>query len=150
MRQHNRSRRGDVFTQNFLWIGYHAWQGYLNSDRGLIVISSDQDLLDDSDPDGDDLHDPSLNFRYIPQSQLSLYLQEWLVTASGVESILPAVASYQPDSELVFAILCPNRSAIESGANLNIGWCQHLKITPPDCYQQICRRWREFEIAAGD
>jgi hypothetical protein len=142
MRQYNRSRRGDVFTQNFLWIGYHAWQGYLNNDRGLVVISSDRDLLDDSDRYWDDLHEPSLNFRYIPQPRLSLYLEEWLVTASGVESILPAVASYRPDLELVFAI--------ESGVNLDIGWCQRLKITPPDCYQQIWRRRHEFEIAAND
>ena len=138
MRHYNRSRRTDLFTQNFLWIGYYAWQGYLDGDRGLVVISSDVDLMDDSDYTRSGSVEPNLNFRYIPQSQLSLYLQEWLVPVGSIESILPAVADYQPQTELVFAI--------ESGANLDIGWCQRLKTTPPDCYQQICRRWSEFEL----
>jgi hypothetical protein len=132
MRHYNRSRRTDLFGNNFLWIGYHAWEGYLNRDRGLVVISSDIDILDDSDWHGGD--EPNLNFRYIPQPQLSLYLQEWLVPS--IESISSAVANYQPDTELVFAL--------ESSTNLDIGWCQRLKTTPPDCYQQICRRWSEF------
>jgi hypothetical protein len=138
MRHYNRSRRTDLFTQNFLWIGYHAWQGYLNGDRGLVVISSDVDLMDASDYLWEGSAEPNLNFRYIPQSQLSWYLEEWLVSVKSIESILPAVASYQPETELVFAL--------ESGTNLDIGWCQRLKTTPPDCYQQICRRWSEFEL----
>jgi hypothetical protein len=138
MRHYNRSRRTDLFAQNFLWIGYHAWQGYLHGDRGLVVISSDVDLMDDSDHTWAGSTEPNLNFRYIPQPQLSLYLQEWLVPVQSIESILPAIADYRPETELVFAI--------ESGINLDIGWCQRLKITPPDCYQQICRRWSEFEL----
>jgi hypothetical protein len=136
MRHYNRSRRANLFTQNFLWIGYQAWQGYLNFDRGVIVISSAVDLMDNTDRD--DGLDPSLNFRYIPQSQLSIYLQEWLVPNQSIDPILTAVANYQPDTELVFAS--------ESGANLDIGWCQRLKISPPDCHQQICRRWSEFQL----
>ena len=138
MRHYNRSSRANLFTQNFLWIGYHAWQGYLNFDRGIVVISSEVDLFDDSDCHWGDRREPSLNFRYIPQSQLSLYLQEWLVSDRSIDPILAAVANYQPQTELVFAI--------ESGTNLDIGWCQRLKISPPDCHQQICRRWSEFEL----
>jgi hypothetical protein len=136
MRHYNRSRRTDLFGNDFLWIGYHAWEGYRNSDRGLVVISSDIDILDDSDWHGG--AEPNLNFRYIPQPQLSLYLQEWLVKVPSIESIASAVANYQPDTELVFAL--------ESNKNLDIGWCQRLKTTPPDCYQQIRRRWSEFRI----
>ncbi len=136
MRHYNRSRRTDLFGNNFLWIGYHAWEGYQNSDRGLVVISTDLDILDDSDWHGG--AEPNLNFRYIPQPQLSLYLQEWLVKVPSIESIASAVTNYQPDTELVFAL--------ESTTNLDIGWCQRLKTTPPDCHQQICRRWSEFQI----
>ncbi len=138
MRHYNRSRRTNLFTQNFLWIGYYAWQGYLTVDRGLVVISSDLDLMDGSDYHWEGTVEPNLNFRYIPQAQLSLYLQEWLVPVNSIESILPAVANYQPDTELVFAN--------ESGGHLDIGWCQNLKTMPPDCYQQICRRWSEFQL----
>jgi hypothetical protein len=138
MRHYNRSRRANLFTQNFLWIGYQAWQGYLNLDRGVVVISSEVDLLDDSDRHWGDNLEPSLNFRYIPQPQLSIYLQEWLVQTPAIDPILAAVANYQPQTELIFAI--------ESSSNLDLGWCQSLKISPPDCYQQICRRWSEFEL----
>lgn len=139
MRHYNQDRRADLFSQNFLWVGYHAWQGYLNSDRGVVVISHNPALLDSSLYQGDSLlslsdsaNEPTLNFRYIPQRQLPLYLQEWLVPAISIESILPAVASYQPDKELIFAL--------ESGSNVDIGWCQRLKISPPECHQQISRR----------
>jgi hypothetical protein len=138
MRQYNRSRRPDLLTQNFLWIGYQAWQGYLNCDRGMVVINSQVDLLDDSDYHWKDLLEPSLNFRYIPQSQLAIYLQEWLVHSQSIDPILAAVANYQPHTELIFAL--------ESGTNLDIGWCQRLKTSPPECHQQICRRWSEFEL----
>ena len=142
MRQYNRARRRDILTQNFLWVGYRAWQGYLNGDRGVAVINSSVDLLDDSDRHWEDLPLPSLNFRYIPQSQLSLYLQEWLVNTQSIDPILAAVATYQPQTELILAV--------ESGVNLDIGWCQRLKISPPDCYEQICRRLSEFELGVRD
>ncbi|WP_373541534.1 hypothetical protein [Chamaesiphon sp.] len=138
MRHYNRSRRANLFTQNLLWIGYWAWQGYLNIERGVVVISSEVDLLDDSDPYCGDRLDPSLNFRYIPQAQLAIYLQEWLVDRQEIDPILTAVASYQPQTELIFAI--------EFSANLDLGWCQRLQVSPPDCHQQICRRWSEFEL----
>jgi hypothetical protein len=140
MRHYNRSRRTNLVSQNFLWIGYQAWQGYLNFDRGVVVISSDVDLLDDSDDLWGDLPAPSLNFRYIPQPQLSIYLQEWLVASQSIDPILAAVANYQPQLELVLAI--------EFGANLDIGWCQRLKISPPDCHHQICQRWNEFQLTS--
>jgi hypothetical protein len=139
MRHYNRSRRANFFTQNFLWIGYQAWQGYLNCDRGVVVISSEIDLMDDSDSHWGELLEPNLNFRYIPQLQLSIYLQEWLVPDRSIDPILTAVANYQPQTELIFAV--------ESGANLDIGWCQRLKIFPPDCHQQICQRWSEFQLS---
>ena len=138
MRHYNADRRTDLFTQNLLWIGYHAWQGYLNCDRGVVVISSNIDLLDDSDRHWQRNIEPSLNFRYIPQLHLSLYLQEWLVPTGSIDRILPAVADYLPEIELIFAL--------ESGANVEIGWCQRLKITPPECHQQISRRWSEFQL----
>jgi hypothetical protein len=138
MRHYNRSSRTTVFSQNFLWIGHQAWQGYLNYDRGVVAISSQVDLFDDSDSHYPEPPQPSLNFRYIPAPQLSIYLQEWLVPDRSIEYISTAVANYQPHAELIFAI--------ESGINLDIGWCQRLKISPPDCYQQIQRRWSEFEL----
>jgi hypothetical protein len=138
MRHYNTSIRTSLFAQNFLWIGYQAWQGYQNLDRGVVVISSPVDLLDDSDAHGGDSVASCLNFRYIPQSQLAIYLQEWLVDPQSIEPILAATTNYQPQTELIFAL--------ESGANLDIGWCQHLKISPLDCYQQICRRRSEFEL----
>jgi hypothetical protein len=138
MRHYNRSSRTTVFSQNFLWIGHQAWQGYLNCDRGVVAISSQVDLLDNSDPYRPESTQPSLNFRYIPAPQLSIYLQEWLVPERAIDDISIAVANYQPHSELIFAV--------ESHSQLDIGWCQRLKISPPDCYQQIQRRWSEFEV----
>ena len=138
MRHHNTSIRTSLFAQNFLQIGYQAWQGYQNLDRGIVAISSPVDLFDDSDAHGGDPLVPCLNFRYIPQPQLAIYLQEWLVPSHSIDPIITAISSYQPQTELIFAI--------ESGTNLDIGWCQHLKISPPDCYWQICRRWSEFEL----
>jgi hypothetical protein len=138
MRHYNPDRRANFFVQNSLWIGYQAWQGYLNLDRGVLVISSSMDLLDDSDRHSRDVSEPSLNFRYIPQQQLSIYLQEWLVPNDSIDPILAAVADYQPAAELVFAI--------ESGSNLDIGWCQNLQVLPPACHQQIDRRLSEFQL----
>jgi hypothetical protein len=138
MRHYNSDRRTNFFVQNSLWIGYQAWQGYLNLDRGLLVISSSIDLMDDSDRHSRDVPEPSLNFRYIPQQQLSVYLQEWLVPDDSIDPIFMAVANYQPEAELVFAI--------ESGSNLDIGWCQNLQVLPPACHQQIDRRLSEFQL----
>jgi hypothetical protein len=138
MRHYNPDRRTNFFVQNSLWIGYQAWQGYLNLDRGVLVISSSIDLMDDSDRHSINVLEPSLNFRYIPQQQLSIYLQEWLVPTDSREPILAAVADYQPAAELVFAI--------ESGSNLDIGWCQNLQVLPPVCHQQIDRRLSEFQL----
>jgi hypothetical protein len=124
MRHYNRPRRANVLTPHFRSIGYQAWQGYLNFDRGIVAISSEIDLLDDSDDRGD-LLKASLNFRYIPQPQLSIYLEEWLVSRQCIDPILAAVVNYQPQTELILAI--------ESGVNLDICWCQNLKISPPNC-----------------
>jgi hypothetical protein len=145
MRHYNSSSRTSLFAQHFLWIGDRAWHGYLNSDRGIVAISSPVDIFDNSDR-RDDSFDPSLNFRYIPQPQLTIYLQEWLVPSHSIESIATAVANYQPQTQLIFAILYPRGYANESGSHLDIGWCQQLKVSPPDCYQQIQRRWGEFEL----
>jgi hypothetical protein len=138
MRHYNPDRRTNFFVQNSLWIGYQAWQGYLNLDRGVLVISSSTDLMDDSDRHSRNVLEPSLNFRYIPQQQLSIYLQEWLVPDNSIDPILRAVADYQPAAELVFAI--------ESDSNLDIGWCQNLQVLPPACHQQIDRRLSEFQL----
>jgi hypothetical protein len=138
MRHYNPDRRTNFFVQNSLWIGYQAWQGYLNLDRGVLVISSSIDLMDDSDRHSRNVLEPSLNFRYIPQQQLSIYLQEWLVPDNSIDPILRAVADYQPAAELVFAI--------ESDSNLDIGWCQNLQVLPPACHQQIDRRLSEFQL----
>lgn len=139
MRQSNASSRTSLFSQNFLWIGDRAWSGFLTSDRGMVAISSPLDIFDRTDNIVN--LEPSLNFRYVPEGQLAIYLQEWLVPSYSIESISAAVASYQPQTELIFAI--------ESGSNLDIGWCQHLKISPPDCYQQIQRRLSEFQLGFG-
>ncbi len=138
MRHYNSSSRTSLFAQNFLWIGERAWFGYLHSDRGVVAISSPVDIFDTSDVRAGNLLGANLNFRYIPQPQLAIYLQEWLVPNQSILDISAAVANYQPQTELIFAI--------ESGTNLDIGWCQRLKISPPDCYQQIQRRWSEFEV----
>ncbi|WP_310413745.1 hypothetical protein [Chamaesiphon sp. OTE_8_metabat_110] len=133
MRHYNTSSRTSLFAQNFLWIGNRAWQGYLNFDRGIVAISSPVDLFGDADARGSDSLLSDLNFRYVPQPQLAIYLQEWLIPDRSIEPIITAVTNYHPQTELIFAI--------ESNTNLDIGWCQNLKISPPDCYQQVCRRW---------
>jgi hypothetical protein len=138
MRHYNRSSRTTLFAQNFLWIGDRAWRGYLNGDRGMVAISSQLDLFDGTDDRWGDSIEQSLNFRYIPQPQLTIYLQEWLVPSQSIDYIATAVANYQPHTELIFAA--------ESGINLDIGWCQNLKISPPDCHQQLWRRLSEFEL----
>jgi hypothetical protein len=124
MRHYNRPRRASLLTSHFRSIGYQAWQGYLNFDRGILAISSEIDLFDHSD-DRADLLKSSLNFRYIPQTQLSLYLEEWLVSRQSIEPILAAVVNYQPQTELILAR--------ESGVSLDICWCQNLKVSPPNC-----------------
>jgi hypothetical protein len=124
MRHYNHPRRASLLNQNLLRIGDWAWQGYLDFDRGIVAISSEVDLLDDSD-NRQGMLEPSLNFRYIPQRQLSIYLEEWLVPRQSLDPILAAVVNYQPQTELILAV--------ESGINLDICWCQNLKISPPNC-----------------
>jgi hypothetical protein len=141
MRHYSSDRRTDLLAQNLLWIGYQAWQGYLDRGRGLVSIGSNLDFLDNSDRHYQNANPPQLSFRYIPQQHLSLYLQEWLVPTTAIDPILAAVASYQPETELIFALA--------AGVTVDIGWCKHLKITPLECHQQIDRRWSEFNVVAG-
>jgi hypothetical protein len=53
--------------------------------------------------------------------------------------ILEAVDSYNPTTELVFLL--------ESFNQVTFFYLKNLPITPPQCYEQVCKTWEEFQPA---
>jgi hypothetical protein len=121
--------------QNILTIGYSAWQGYLESGRGMVVCDIQGPIA------------PSLDWRsemlpvrqsFIPYVQANAYLENLKLEESSVESLIMAIASYEPSQAIVVLVI--------GNDQVDLNLLQNLAIAPRDCYQQVCSRWEEFQL----
>ncbi|MEH2033962.1 MAG: hypothetical protein V7K67_30860 [Nostoc sp.] len=54
-----------------------------------------------------------------------------------ISSIFPAVATYNLHQDILLVL--------KASPQIEVNFLHKLKITPPDCYEQVCKRWSEFK-----
>lgn len=130
----------DFIATNLLAIGYNAWMGYLGSDRGAIICSTNSPAVG--------IAGESFKSYFVPRSRLAAFLNAWLAAPDTVilrhhfmtAHILEAVDTYDPTTGLVFLL--------ESFNQITFFQLKNLPITPPQCYEQVCKAWEEFQLQA--
>jgi hypothetical protein len=129
----------EFIATNLLAIGYNAWAGYLGGERGAIICSTNSPKVG--------IAGESFKTYFIQRSRLAAFLNAWLAAPDTVilrhhfmnAHILEAVDAYNPATELVFLM--------ESFNQVMFFYLKNLPITPPQCYEQVCKTWEEFQPA---
>ncbi|CDM98003.1 MAG: hypothetical protein P5702_21710 [Limnospira sp. PMC 1291.21] len=129
----------DFIATNLLSLGYNAWVGYLNGERGAVICSTNTPTVG--------MAGEVFKVHYVPRSRLAAFLNAWLAAPDTVilrhhfmnAHILEAVDTYNPTTELVFLL--------ESLNQVTFFYLKNLPITPHKCYEQICKHWEEFQPA---
>jgi len=126
----------DLIAKNLIIIGYNAWAGYLSSDRGALICSTNHPAVS--------MTGETFNCHYVTRSHLTPLLNSWLgVPDTTIQQrhltnnhILEAVDVYDPRTEIILLV--------ESGAEVTFFYLKNLPVDPPECYQTICREGTEF------
>jgi hypothetical protein len=129
----------EFIATNLLAIGYNAWTGYLGGERGAIICITNSPAVG--------VAGESFRTYFVRRSRLAAFLNAWLAAPDTVilrhhfmnAHILEAVDSYNPTTELVFLL--------ESFNQVTFFYLKNLPITPPQCYEQVCKTWEEFQPA---
>jgi hypothetical protein len=129
----------DFIATNLLAIGYNAWMGYLGGERGAIICSTNSPAVGTTGE--------AFKTYFVRRSRLAAFLNAWLAAPDTVilrhhfmsAHILEAVDSYNPTTELVFLL--------ESFNQVTFFYLKNLPISPPQCYEQVCKTWEEFQPA---
>lgn len=130
----------DFIATNLLVLGYNAWVGYLSGEKGAVICSTNTPKVG--------IAGESFKTYFVGRSRLAPFLNAWLAAPDTVilrhhfmsAHILEAVDNYNPTTDLVFLL--------ESGKQVTFFYLKNLPITPPMCYEQICKSWEEFNNAA--
>jgi len=121
--------------ENLLPLGHAAWQGFITQGRGIVVC--DVVLVDAESVDwNSDIVEYTLQF--VPLPNISAYLQSLSLEATLIERLIDTVQTYDPAQAILLLIY-------ENG-RVDINLLQNLKVSPMDCYQQVQRRWVEFQL----
>lgn len=121
--------------ENLLPLGHAAWQGFMTQGRGIVVC--DLALANAGAVDwSSDLVDYTIQFVSLPD--VSAYLQTLSLKANLIERLVDTVQTYDPAQTILVLI--------NENGRIEINLLQHLTISTADCYQQMQRRWSEFQI----
>ncbi|NJL37091.1 MAG: hypothetical protein HC899_10195 [Leptolyngbyaceae cyanobacterium SM1_4_3] len=121
--------------ENLLPLGHAAWQGFITQGRGIVVC--DVVLVDAESVDwNSDTVEYTLQF--VPLLNISAYLKSLSLEATLIERLIDTVQTYDPTQAILLLINADGR------ADINL--LQQLAISPADCYQQMQRRWSEFQL----
>ncbi len=129
----------DLIATNLLALGYNAWAEYLDGGRGAVICSTNTPIVD--------IAGEGFKAYFVPRSRLAAFLNAWLAAPDTVilrhhfmnAHILEAVDTYNPDTDIVFLL--------ESFDQMTFFYLKSLPITPPQCYEQVCKSWEEFQSA---
>ncbi|PPS40402.1 hypothetical protein [Chroococcidiopsis sp. TS-821] len=127
----------EFIAKNLLVLGYNAWVGYLNGERGAVICSMNAPKIG--------VTGESCQTYFVQRSRLAAFLNAWLAAPDTVilrhhfmnAHILEAVDTYNPATELVFLL--------ESFNQVTFFYLKNLPMTPPQCYEQVCKSWEEFQ-----
>ncbi|MEG4939484.1 hypothetical protein [Microcoleus sp. F4-D5] len=121
--------------QNILSIGYTAWNGFLHRGRGLVACQINTPI------------NPSVNWsvdtikydlEFISDLEATVYLQQLEIEENTVLNLLQIIAGYEPKEAIIFLSI--------ANAQIDINLLQKLAISPVECYEQVCKRWEEFQL----
>ncbi|MEG3974016.1 hypothetical protein QT970_05255 [Microcoleus sp. herbarium8] len=122
---------------NLLVLGYNAWVGYLNGERGAVICSLNNPLMG--------VTGETFKSHFVPRSRLAPFLNAWLLAPDTAilqnhhmnGHILQAADTYNPSEDIILLL--------ESGREVTFFYLRNLPISPSQCYEQICKGWEEFQ-----
>lgn len=128
----------DFIHENMLIIGYYAWQGFMESGRGIVSLHIDLNTVKMGTNCGDlGLTNSQFNSRFIGKNELPSQMQEYDFDPASIEQLLFVIDNYDPQQDIIVLLIANNRPEI----NL----LRDLKISPQECDRQVRRRWAEFQ-----
>jgi hypothetical protein len=130
-----RAWQTDFLQANRLILGHCAWQGFLDQGRGAVVCH-----VDPAVGQGHDFQAPQLvrfNLQFVPSSLFAIRIQDYDFAPAVVAELLGDLATYAPDQSLILLLVAADQVA----AALIQG-----SLAPPDCDQQVCQNWSEFQL----
>jgi hypothetical protein len=78
------------------------------------------------------------DLQFISQLYATAYLQELELEENSVSNLLSIIASYDPKEAIIFLSI--------ANGQIDINLLQKLAISPVECYEQVCKRWEEFQL----
>lgn len=120
---------------NLLAIGYHAWQGFLQSGRGLTSCDIDAKITSSASISTDLV---PFQIQFIPQGQIITHMEERGLERDEILNFLQVINTYVPQREVIVLLAVNHR--------VEVNFLQNLAITPPECHAQVCKRWEEFQL----
>ncbi|MFM7423628.1 MAG: hypothetical protein ACKO7W_01275, partial [Elainella sp.] len=74
---------------------------------------------------------------FVPQTLTAGYLRMLNLEETAIAAVLTAIATYDPTQAIVALVV--------GNDDVDINLLQDLAVSPIDCYQQVQRRWPEFQ-----
>ena len=121
--------------QNILPIGYTAWNGFLHRGRGLVACKINTPINGSVNWSVDTI---KYDLQFISQLYATAYLQELELEENTVSNLLSIIASYEPKEAIIFLSI--------ANGQIDINLLQNLASSPVECYEQVCKRWEEFQL----
>jgi hypothetical protein len=122
------------FREQFLTLGYTAWQGYLGHGRGMLIGEMTGDVTMEN------WSGTMMPFQIQYKAAIAIpsHLQSYHVPTDQTYRLLEAMQTYAPDQEILLAL--------HGGDDFEVSWLRNLAIAPPECHRQVCNRWDEFNL----
>lgn len=121
--------------QNILSIGHTAWNGFLHQGRGLVACKINTPINGSVNWSVDTI---KYDLQFIPQLHATAYLQQLEIEENTVLNLLQIIAGYEPKAAIIFLSI--------ANGQIDINLLQKLAISPVECYEQVCKRWEEFQL----
>ena len=127
--------QNSFICENLLSLGHAAWQGFVTQGRGMVVC--DVVFMDAMSVDWkNDVVEYTAWF--VPELQIPAYLQSLEMETDLIARLIDTVQTYHPAQDILLLI--------DANGQIDINLLQHLAISPPECHQQLQRRWAEFQL----
>lgn len=121
--------------QNILPIGHTAWNGFLHQGRGLVACNINTPINGSVNWSVDTI---KYDLQFIPQLYATAYLQQLELEEKTVSNLLSIITSYKPKEAIIFLSI--------ANGSIDINLLQNLAISSVECYEQVCKRWEEFQL----
>lgn len=126
--------QNNFIHNNILVIGYTGWKGFQSFGRGIVICDVDTKVTHSIITSLDTV---PFTLQFLPSNLMGFYLRSQSLGSSIISSILPTVATYNPYQDVLLVLKAEHQ--------IEINFLHKLKITPPDCYAQVYKRWSEFQ-----